>query len=318
MTSPNDELWGCFLSEDVGEFSRLLPLCSQRDVNKKRGHERYTLLISACQRPTATSLPFISLLAQDLRVNVNATIQDGWTALSVACFGNFPEAVRILLGRADIDVTLATRATTTPWLVACSMGHHEVVRVLMQDPRVNVNDLKKSEFSGLCLGCQNGCLEVVRLLAADPRVNLNQPEKNGCTPFYVACQTQHAQEARILIDNPGVDLNRELGDGHTPLAIVCGFDAPDILEYWIASGRPVACATPIKVEITATLSPVGTWLAFLQSFGKPEVTPREIAERKGHLACLELLDGFRDNPRETRFACWRKLHLLGLAITYYH
>jgi len=72
---------------------------------------------------------------------VNERGADGYTMLHLACRGDNPTLVRVLLEVPGIDVNLIV-AECTPLLQAVTRGHRECVRVLLGDPRVCLSHTK--------------------------------------------------------------------------------------------------------------------------------------------------------------------------------
>lgn len=99
-------------------------------------------------------------------------------------------------------------------------------------------------------------------------------------------------------------------DGQSAVSLSVEIDAVDILALLIAmGGNDLETRHPINVEASVAMDLPADWKDLLRSFGKPEVLPREIAEAKGHLSSLALLNIYETAPNETRYVLWRRLEV---------
>ncbi|TFK18864.1 ankyrin, partial [Coprinopsis marcescibilis] len=107
------------------------------------------------------------------RVEVDATDEDGWTALAYASHNGHATVVEALVSQEGINVNKATASGNFPLGFACLRGHADVVKVLL----------------------------------ATKGIEVNKRDVTGATAFIMAAGKDQTQILRMLLDVQGVDVN---------------------------------------------------------------------------------------------------------------
>jgi len=162
---------------------------------------------------------------------------------------------------------------------AASDGDVEKVKEILRDnPSVNVN-YENDEMGGngttLFGACAGGKASVVSILLAHPDIDVNLKSADGWTPFTIACFKKRTSCVLLLLGDSRVDLKE---GKNTP---------PEIIKWWIASGREMALE---KSE------------------------PRTIGKVEGRRRGAEedaLLERFTTNPEKTRAEIRQELGITG-------
>ena len=168
------------------------------------------------------------------------------------------------------------------YFASCVGEVSRVQKILKNHPNFDVNWKNNSEYgaTALHIACENGHDSVISILLAHPAVDINQKNDQGKNPFYQACYGGSPSCVRLLLMDSRVDLN---GPGEyriTPAreAANCGY--LELFKWWIASGREMDLGTP------------GNWATDAIGETKKKRMPQLSA----------LLQRFKENPREVRFA----------------
>jgi len=111
-----------------------------------------------------------------IRLNVNATDDDGWTALHLAA----------------------------------RYGHYEIAKYILEQPDVLPNISALNSGCPLRLACTNSGRRVVKLLLDDPRVDVNLMSEVGYPPLYEAIRWQNEPIIQLfLVHAHNLDLSQE-------------------------------------------------------------------------------------------------------------
>jgi len=102
----------------------------------------------------------------DIGADVNATDQDGWTALMWACFSGRLEMAKIFIQRGANPNAADFFQNNTPLMLACARKHLEIVKILIKsDADVNITDVGGREGNtALIIASIEGHSEIVRYL----------------------------------------------------------------------------------------------------------------------------------------------------------
>ncbi len=152
---------------------------------------------------------------------INATNQNGDTALLCAAQNGHTEVVRRLLTMPDIAIN-ATRNGWTALMLAAEEGHIEVVRLLLARPDIAINTTSTTNHYGwtaLMLAAEEGHTEVVRLLLARADIAINTSNEDGDTALMLAADERHTEVARLLLARPDIAINTTNKYGATALLL---------------------------------------------------------------------------------------------------
>jgi len=139
------------------------------------------------------------LLDDNPFLNVNATDEDGWTALHFACDKGSLNVVEFLLAQAGIDVNQKTLdGGETPFMLVCKGGEPFCASRLIRDPRVRLNVRDSQGCTPLRWASFYGHEEIVRnWLASGRDMDLGQPG-NDFTDGIGIAKSSYPQIATLL------------------------------------------------------------------------------------------------------------------------
>jgi len=167
-------------------------------------------------------------------------------------------------------------------LAAVQSGDAKKVAVLMrQDPGFNVNLDHGNGFTLLLYACNRDYRSaVIPLLLAHPDIDVNMKNIGGSTPFFHACNGRPSCVREMLKDSR-VKVNEPDNDGETPLRKAVRWGHPDIIKWWIASGREMDLGKPGDVYKTDAIG---------------------LAKMYGMADVVTLLERFKSDAAQTRHA----------------
>ena len=157
------------------------------------------------------------LIQEDPEI-VNATDEDGNTALHLASFKGHVDVVSYLLDQgANIDGEGMDDETALVY--ACNMGHLEVVELLLSrgaDPTI-CND---GGWTPLMMASYRGYVDVVRYLVRNKavRATIDTQDRYGWTALWIASLWDRMEVVKVLVE-VGVNPMVADEDGRTPLDI---------------------------------------------------------------------------------------------------
>jgi ankyrin repeat protein len=145
--------------------------------------------------------------------DLDATNEDGNTALMLAALAGRTEAAKLLLDHgAKVDAKRRDRNTALVFAAEC--GHTALVQLLI-DHGAEADAVNKHRCTPLVYACQGGHEEIVRiLLHHGARVDV--VSSLGTTPLMLAAKGGHTRIAELLI-NAGADLDAVNKDGLSAL-----------------------------------------------------------------------------------------------------
>jgi len=222
-------------------------------------------LIIACRYSNETIVKYLV----DHGANVNEVMEDGNTALIVACrYNEENKNENIIKYLIDNGADLNKKGeqyvkiygyhqwtSATPLIIACSYGNENIVKYLI-DHGANINEEMDDGNSALTVAC--GCNKdnknenTIKYLI-DHGADLNKKGKqyikiNDCshvtlaTPLIIACSYRNENIVKYLIDH-GANINEELDDGNTALTVACGCNEDNenenTIKYLIDHGADI-------------------------------------------------------------------------------
>ena len=169
----------------------------------------------------ANNLSKVKHLISDPKLDINAQIKDGATALHYAACGRL-EICQFLV-RKGADVNTTDNAGWTPLQVSILRGHNEITVLLIQNGGdIHVTD--SSEHTLLHYATEQGNLEIAKLLI-EKKADVNAADDDdGCTPLHNAAEKGNLEIAKLLLDH-GADVNATDDRGNRPLYYVVDSDS---------------------------------------------------------------------------------------------
>ena len=167
-------------------------------VNAQDPAHGLTPLILACRRGQVVAV--IELLGHGASVNAHSRGEN--TALLEAVDQNYPEVVRLLLGRNDLEVNesrLHDNERTALMRVATE-GHLEILDDLLGDERIDVNQADLDGNTALSLATIGGNSTAVQALLAHPKINVNATNSSGNTALILAVKKGREDIADLLLE----------------------------------------------------------------------------------------------------------------------
>jgi len=132
------------------------------------GYHNYDKLLAYIRRP-------------DIDINEKSS-RNNWTCLHCACWHDYEEVVRILLGRTDCDKNVLDRDNGTALVTACENERKSIAELLLQQ-NVDVNAVMKRQWNdpvtALTLASAWGDPEIVSLILARDDLDLNDEHVNS-------------------------------------------------------------------------------------------------------------------------------------------
>ncbi|KAJ9598100.1 hypothetical protein L9F63_026796 [Diploptera punctata] len=172
--------------------------------------------------------------------SVNATTENGYTALSLAVCGGKHEVGKILLEK-GADIELSDKYNKTPLMRAAERGHIKAVELLIKHG-ANINAKVHSGFTALSLAASGGYSEVVKLLLKEGAdIELCVGEFNR-TPLMQAAISGYANVVEILIHH-GASINTTDKNGFSTLQLAISNRKHESVEVLLQNGADVeACS----------------------------------------------------------------------------
>lgn len=158
---------------------------------------------------------------------LNATTDDGSTALILALSNKHQEVAELLLEQPTIDVAMTTTRGWTPMHIAAERGFTQMIHTL-RARGMPVDSATSDGLQPLMLATHHGHIAAVEALLgydADPRCRA----EDGWQPIHWAAVRHHEKLMRILLE-AGVDPNDMTYDNETPLLLCCAGGDPHTIR----------------------------------------------------------------------------------------
>ena len=223
---------------------------------------------------------------------IDQTLEDGKTALMLACKIGHPMTAKVLLGAKADPMLRELRQPPnsdgfSPIMHAALFGHVECVATVLrhagQDKALHqalLRERNANHFTALHLAALHGQRRVVQLLLRE-RAEVDSPNAQGMTPLHVSSKNGHAQAVCALLAS-GASVNQKDQKGRTALHHCCatpgGADVAGALMEVKAEVnlRDNEGNTPLHLACaTGTLSTVVSLLKYKvhDSAPKPRIQP---------------------------------------------
>jgi hypothetical protein len=183
----------------------------------------------------------------ELRADVNAQENDGWTALMIASVLGQAQTVQRLV-QADADLFLVNRDGKNAINLASEQQHGDVktflvyagirnalerrnlTRVLdMVRMGAPVNTKISSGLSPLMLACNDQAIDAVQFLLQVPDVDVNIKESGGWIPLMVAAYFRDVAMVTLLL-NHGADTRLRSNTGLSSADVASQFSSPEVAD----------------------------------------------------------------------------------------
>jgi ankyrin repeat protein len=191
------------------------------------------------------------------RVDVNATEEDGTTALAWAVHWNNAEMAQLLI-EAGANVNAATDLGVTPLSLACTNGSVAMIERLLK-AGANPNASRSTGETPLMTCARAGTVPGVRALLTRG-ANLDATQARGQTALMWAITERHADVIRALIE-AGADVHARSANGFTAILFAGQQGSLEAGQLLVAAGANVNDkapdgSTPLLLAVSGT-HPVG-------------------------------------------------------------
>ncbi|CAH1791761.1 unnamed protein product [Owenia fusiformis] len=171
-------------------------------------------------------------LLLDHKADIEATDDDGNTALLHACDEGDPEVAEVLIKhRANTNCSDSKRKTP---LMYCQSGN---ICKLLLDHKADTEACDHYGNTALLLACSEGSNEVAEVLIKH-RADVNCFDIGSITPL-MSCQNKNL--CQLLLDHQA-DIEARDEDGHTALSHACNSGRTEVAEVLVRHGADVNCS----------------------------------------------------------------------------
>lgn len=201
------------------------PPGSQRPVTK---------LLEECLAGDAAAVR-ATLATDSTNVNLEAVLDNGWTALQVACHHQYVDIARLLVQNgAKLDVTGGVQGMS-PLHIAVTDGNAELARMLLEN-NANPNRLAMWD-APIHVAVQNENSEIVQFLL-DAGAVTEQLNGDGMTPLIIAAARGNVAIARQLLDR-GAEPDSSKARFNSPLLAACKGGHIDLAALLLDAGASI-------------------------------------------------------------------------------
>jgi serine/threonine-protein phosphatase 6 regulatory ankyrin repeat subunit A len=205
------------------------------------------MLASACG-----SLPIVKLLCETKELDIEATDNEGFSALSLAAQRNLGNIVRLLLEKKANPNSRSRRSKRTPWMEAAISGSAAAVRELMLSPKIDstcCNDANRSGTWFLMCGSNEDQAEASKhqhlsitqmvLEFHQENLSINEADILGITPLHLLASRGDGRrfELRRLLELKADLRYRSWTTGLSAFHIAALYSAPLILNELLEASR---------------------------------------------------------------------------------
>lgn len=265
--------------------------------------------------------------------------EDGRTPLLCTVQAGSSAAVRMLLGRHDIDVTSGDNYGLTPFACALWTKNRELIQIFLDSDRApdvcNAEDNRGNTPLSVLIQTYNSwgiwkmgwarltCIlypkkekedsEHIGLLLHHKDIDVNRPNIHGITPLMAACQCGQNNTVRLFLGSHKVDVDRKSRDGSTALHYLIPYRGGNVLDQLLAAS--IDLDSPDKDGTTPFMKAAfygdhRTFQALLATrkidFNRKDICGRTalfLAIQNGQLAMVEALFDIPGRCRNTG-SCW--------------
>ena len=183
--------------------------------------QKELLFSKSCEMNDVDKVGAWLTLADDLKVDINAANDSGFTAAHLAARGGHTKIIQMLADTGMVNLNKETNGLRKKGLTALSLalqkGHFQVAALIMEQDKINFRT-ENSNIGGTVAGYAiEGGLHCVQLLANMEKFDCwNIPDKFCMTPIEHAILNKQFEILKILLNCPRVDPNL-LSQGNSPV-----------------------------------------------------------------------------------------------------
>ena len=183
--------------------------------------QKELLFSKSCEMNDVDKVGAWLTLADDLKVDINAANDSGFTAAHLAARGGHTKIIQMLADTGMVNLNKETNGLRKKGLTALSLalqkGHFQVAALIMEQDKINFRT-ENSNIGGTVAGYAiEGGLHCVQLLANMEKFDCwNIPDKFCMTPIEHAILNKQFEILKILLNCPRVDPNL-LSYGNSPV-----------------------------------------------------------------------------------------------------
>ena len=152
-----------------------------------------------------TSIMKLLLGRADIDVNLRDSI--GYTPLNRAVKYNHTSIVELLLNCVDIDVNLGEECGDTPLHTAVNHNHTSIVKLLLNCANIDVKKRYEDGETPLHRAASYNCNSIVKLLLNYADIDVNSRDRFGDTPLHAAAINGYTSTLKLFCAHPKIDLD---------------------------------------------------------------------------------------------------------------
>ena len=185
----------------------------------------------ACLFPNNVEL--IKHLVEEVKCDVNAKGQYGYTPLHCACHNNQIEIVRYLTSLSSCHIEIDDKNNNRPLHIACLFSNNvELVKHLVEEVKCDVNAKGRNGRTPLHCACEKNQIEIVRYLTSLSSCDIEIENNYGNRPLHIACLgSNNIELVKHLVEEVKCDVNAKGRNGRTPLHWACEKNQIEIVRY---------------------------------------------------------------------------------------
>lgn len=276
------DLWSdilAFFDDETGNFAAIILV-----LRHAYGDYRYPTLMKPVHFCAMHGLEFVKYLTPFQHFDIQATVDDGRTALHIAVENSNESMVRhLVVAGAHIDAV--SYDGRTPLQCALEIGHIDITRYLVKEG-ADVKGCFVNGESALSMAVNNGMHELITFLLAE-KLDPNERLPDGKTALHIAAQVGSDFVIVDLLRNAGADVL--LGDlnAWTPLHYAAHHGHAETLLLLLADDDVPTSKAKGRSD--------GDVLGIFQ---RPGWTPLHAAIEQEHLQVVELLSSYSSTVSE--------------------
>ena len=152
-------------------------------------------------------------------ININATLENGETPLTFACWSKPTEIARLFAAHPDIDPNIPDKDGFTPLNIAIVTNNDKLIELLLAHSKVDPNIPGYGGKTPLQVSLRSTNDKITQKLLAHPKIEPNIPDQLGYTPLMTAILNHKAIAINQLLAHPKTDPNIG-GEGRLLIQVV--------------------------------------------------------------------------------------------------